>query len=974
MADGRGLLVCNDMGPVGQVVDQATLATLQRHVAIGHTRYATPAAPAVVCAPPGSAATTPSRSNLTTEARPSATPPPPCRGLQMIRNLPIRTKLIAILIAPLLALTVLASIGIGENVGRSKDAEQVQAETALVGALAGLVHQLQQERDLSAGWVAGNRAIGDGELAAQQAATNKALDAFRHDAKALRQEDSSFQAKIRAALGKLGGLRRQREQIKTDPAQSAQNALEGYSDIIDSLITADVEIPGDTSDQSLIRNVATLGALARLKDALSKERGSVMAVASAGVFNPGEPERLAALRGSQDTWRAQFSSNASPAQRDALDHALGSQQADQAGKLRSQLQLAALGGQLNLDPRRWFRAATAELEQVRGVERKIASDVAAAADAARTQANRQSLIYTIILALILWFTVGLSLWISRSIVGPLQTLTWTANDVAEARLPGLVDRLHRASDPRDLEVVVPEPVPVTSQDEVGQTAAAFNSVHRVAVQVATEQVTLRRSIGDMFLNLARRSQSLIDRQLELIDDLERSEGDPDALGNLFRLDHLATRMRRNAEDLIVLSGEAPPRRWGQPAPLVDVVRAALAEVEDYQRVEVVQMADLGVAGQAVSDVVHLLAELIENATSFSPPTTKVQVAGQPVSNGYVLEVEDRGLGMSDEDLIQANERLADPPAVDFSLSRMLGLYVVGRLAQRYSIKVQLRHSWYGGITALVLLPPSLITEQPGGQLPAAATDRPSAHGALALPPSARPTPPPQAAAGDGDRIVAADSTATGDDRQELATAAADPDSSHLPIFEAARSDWFADPQAGAASAPPPLWRRSAGWPNGGSGVPVGGDDDRHGGVAEAPAGAAAPAAPLPRRPRPVPAPLAQGVGDEQPAPVPSTDPAPVPTAPAEISWPTTKAGLPRRIPQASIAGGLTEAAAAGVGDPLPAAASASAATVGTRSPEQVRSLLTSYREGLTRGRLQAEGQDPEGYGASPSGRDDDATQ
>ena len=155
-------------------------------------------------------------------------------------------------------------------------------------------------------------------------------------------------------------------------------------------------------------------------------------------------------------------------------------------------------------------------------------------------------------------------------------------------------------------------------------------------------------------------------------------------------------MRRNAEDLIVLSEAEPARRWSQPVPLVDVVRAALAEVEDYNRVELLPIDDIGVAGQAVSDVVHLLAELIENATSFSPPGTKVQVAGQQVSNGYVLEIEDRGLGMSDDELVEANERLANPPMVDFALSRMLGLYVVARLAQRYNIKVQLRHSWYGG--------------------------------------------------------------------------------------------------------------------------------------------------------------------------------------------------------------------------------------------------------------------------------------
>src|SRR4029453_10570758 len=216
---------------------------------------------------------------------------------------------------------------------------------------------------------------------------------------------------------------------------------------------------------------------------------------------------------------------------------------------------------------------------LRGVEATIADDVAAASQAAQSAASRQALLYSVILALVLVVTVALSLWLARSIVGPLRALTRTPHEVADERLPGLVDKLHHAKDPRDLDVV-PEPVPVNSTDEIGQVSAAFNSVHRVAIQVATEQAALRKSIGDMFLNLARRSQSLIDRQLELIDDLERTEADPDALDNLFKLAHLATRMPRNSEDLIVLSGSEPTRRWSQPVPLVEVVRAALAEVED----------------------------------------------------------------------------------------------------------------------------------------------------------------------------------------------------------------------------------------------------------------------------------------------------------------------------------------------------------------------------------------------------------
>jgi PAS domain S-box-containing protein len=239
----------------------------------------------------------------------------------------------------------------------------------------------------------------------------------------------------------------------------------------------------------------------------------------------------------------------------------------------------------------------------------------------------------------------------------------------------------------------------------------------------TEQAALRQSIGDLLHNLARRSQGLVDRQLELIDELERNELDPDRLHGLFRMDHLATRMRRNVENLIVLSGVDQRRRWSESVPLRDVVEAAVAEVEEYSRVQVAGIYDLTLAGRAASDVAHLLAELVENATSFSSPTTMVEVSGGPTGNGYVLEIEDHGIGMSDAELAEANRRLAEPLAADVAVSRMMGFHVVGRLAARHGIRVQLRHCWFGGIDALVLLPAVLLGS--AGQHPAMAPPVPA---------------------------------------------------------------------------------------------------------------------------------------------------------------------------------------------------------------------------------------------------------
>jgi PAS domain S-box-containing protein len=244
------------------------------------------------------------------------------------------------------------------------------------------------------------------------------------------------------------------------------------------------------------------------------------------------------------------------------------------------------------------------------------------------------------------------------------------------------------------------------------------------IRDVTEQAALRQSISDLLHNLARRSQGLVDRQLELLDELERKEVDPDRLDELFRMDHLATRMRRNVENLIVLSGVDQRRRWGDSVPLRNVVEAAVAEVEDYSRVQVTGIHDLTLSGQAASDVAHLLAELVENATSFSSPTTRVEVSGGPAGNGYVLEIEDHGIGMSDAELAEANRRLAAPLAADnIAVSRMMGFHVVGRLAARHGIKVQLRQSWFGGVTALVLLPAVLLGST--GERPAMAPPVPA---------------------------------------------------------------------------------------------------------------------------------------------------------------------------------------------------------------------------------------------------------
>jgi signal transduction histidine kinase len=298
-------------------------------------------------------------------------------------------------------------------------------------------------------------------------------------------------------------------------------------------------------------------------------------------------------------------------------------------------------------------------------------------------------------------------------VSQLRQLRESALTLAQDRLPGIIAKL-RAGE--SVDVAEYEPGEALKGNEIAQVRHAFSIVQHAAIQSAVDEARLRRGVSDVFRNLAGRNQSLLHRQLTLLDGMERRATEPDRLDDLYRIDHLTTRMRRHAESLIILSGDRPARVWRQPIRLVDVLRGAVAEVEDYTRVRVLCRADAAVAGHAVADLIHLLAELAENATVFSPPNTPVRMEGDTVGRGFAIEIEDRGLGISEARLEEINARLAGPPLFDLSGSDRLGLYVVGQLAQRHDIKVTLRPSSYGGTTAIVLVPSALVVDENAAEL------------------------------------------------------------------------------------------------------------------------------------------------------------------------------------------------------------------------------------------------------------------
>jgi signal transduction histidine kinase len=305
-------------------------------------------------------------------------------------------------------------------------------------------------------------------------------------------------------------------------------------------------------------------------------------------------------------------------------------------------------------------------------------------------------------------SIALGLWIGRRLVRELSSLRETALELANERLPDVVSRLAAGE---EVDASAQAPPNTATSDEVRQVGEAFATVQQTAVEAAVGQAKLRQGISHIFRNLARRSQSLLHRQLTLLDAMERRARDPQELDDLFRVDHLATRMRRHAESLIILSGEAPARGWRNPVPLVDVLRAAVAEVEDYTRIKVSATTQASLAGPAVGDVIHMIAELAENATIYSPPQTPVSITGSVVGQGFAVEIEDRGLGMSTAHRDEINAQLENPPAFDLSGSDQLGLFVAGQLAKRQNIRISLRSSAYGGTTAIVLIPRSLVVPE-----------------------------------------------------------------------------------------------------------------------------------------------------------------------------------------------------------------------------------------------------------------------
>ncbi len=643
-----------------------------------------------------------------------------------LRNWRVSWRLIALIAIPTITAMAFGGVRIQEAMRSASSYQRVETLAELGNSVTRLANAMEDERDQLAGYIANNRprplptsitkAYHTTDLAADQVSTLARAIGPSYPAQ--------VQNDLAAVVDRLDDLGHYRDAATTSRAP-ALTVIDDYSEAIADLFTLNDQIAQGSSDPTLANNVRALGALSRTEDQATQQRGILYAALLAGQFDPGAAAALTGAQSQQAAEFAEFQSDASIDEQQVYSDTVAGPAVDEAQAM--ELQAIASGGGANGGnlvvtvppsavgvPATWYTDMSTYVNDIRKVQQGLVDQTISQSQALHAAATRTAIQTGIEVLAVLIIVLMITIVVARSMVRPLRKLRTGALEVAGLRLPAAVRRMSE-TDGEGVPLEV-EPIDVDSSDEIGEVARAFDQVHREALRLAANEAALRGNVNAMFVNLSRRSQSLVERQIRLIDDLEQGEQDPERLSSLFQMDHLATRMRRNSENLLVLAGHEEARRWNQPVALVDVLRAALSEIEQYERVTLNVQPGIAVRGQAVSDVVHLTAELVENATSFSAADTPVTIAGHLLSSGGVLlEITDQGVGMGAEEMAHANWRLDNPPVVDVAVSRRMGLFVVARLAARHGIRVRLRPSGSGGLIALVWLPDEAIMhEAPDG--------------------------------------------------------------------------------------------------------------------------------------------------------------------------------------------------------------------------------------------------------------------
>jgi signal transduction histidine kinase len=851
-------------------------------------------------------------------------PPPP-------RTRSARLTLISLLLIPLLSLAALwgftASITLG-NVIRYQHYNTMF--NTITGSVTSLEETLPVERALTLVWLGGDRqsTLVRAGLVAARRNTDRITPQVRSSLMAVHGLfPAAAVAQMNVFLADLSGLGQIRAAVDSGAADTVA-AFNGYTSI--SIAEYEIfEILSTAPDPEL--SLMTQAAIAEARG--QEFTGGAVSLIEGALARRGlmtQPERVlfAQMAGQQNLEVGDMFSLADPTLATLFARTYDSPAYRSLRAIENQIEASPADRPIPVNPATFQATAQAFQAEVTAGGRQIG--VVLAAQSARLRDRTVNELYLaggLGLAAVL-ASVFVMVRFGRRLRIELTDLYQSARQMANERLPRLVERLHRGEDV-NVEEESP-PLKVGHITEIANVAQAFSTVQRTAVETAVGQASLRKGVNQVFVHLSLRNQSLLHRQLGMLDTMERGTSDPALLGDLFGLDHLTTRMQRYAESLLILAGATPGRGWRDPVQVVDVLQAAVAEVEDYVRVDVMTESADAVAGIAVNDVIHLIAELVENATAFSPPNTRVVISGSVVGHGFAVEIEDRGLGIAPDALAAINEQLAIPPEFDLANSDQLGLFVTGKLAARHGIRVSLRMSPYRGTTAIVLLPWEIIVPEHEadawfrsggiGQLPTAAANREhspafgmTGRHRLGLPPS-----PQEDSRADGTELAGGPQAPTADAASWFS----------VPLPAAPDQPGWSEPspaqaQSGSPMAAAAAWAIGPTEPNGFGGSPE----------------------------------VTGSTG------VTGSDPNP-PRRPANgTAAGGTYLGLPRRVRQASLApqlrGGLGAEPATSVLHPREAAESS------PLSPEQTSSRLSALQEGWLAGRLD----DLDSPVADPSGPD-----
>jgi signal transduction histidine kinase len=660
-------------------------------------------------------------------------------SLRPLKNWRVRSRLLLLVLIPTVAALLLGGLRITSSVRSALAYQRVLRLADLSGNVTGLAQALQNEREDTVEFIV----LGANGGRAAALSPSSAITPPGFELQVLRQDYADTSQLASQVKSELDAINSSYPALLQQEAQAAVTAINGlpdlraeatgtqlptlvviqeYTNAINTLLAVDDQVATGSNDSTLADTASVVGLISSIKEEASEQQAILTSALnsdlvglgqSPGGFGPSQQAAITDAEAEQQGNQAEFDSAATSSQRQLFNNALSGPNVAQAqAEEQEAISLASSNSAIATDPT-IVDASTSMAYVVAGmrsVEQQLVASVISRSTSLRNGAIIAAVIDIVGVALLLGLALVSTTVVGRSMVGPLRRLRTGALQVAGVRLPETVQRMSE-TDGEGVSLEV-EPIDVDSTDEIGEVARAFDQVHREAIRLAANEAALRGNVNAMFVNLSRRSQSLVERQLRLIDDLEQGEQDAERLSNLFQMDHLATRMRRNSENLLVLAGHEEARRWNQPVALVDVLRAALSEIEHYERVTLNVQPGIAVRGQAVSDVVHLTAELVENATSFSAAEMPVTIAGHLLSSGGVLlEITDQGVGMGSEEMAHANWRLDNPPVVDVAVSRRMGLFVVARLAAKHGIRVRLRPAASGGLTALVWLPDEAIMHE-----------------------------------------------------------------------------------------------------------------------------------------------------------------------------------------------------------------------------------------------------------------------